>query len=749
MTPSVFSFPFHRTVLALAVCAAFMPVQAQTKAEETKSEEPKTEEASAEVIRPDETTVSVGLGGVDGSSADRALFGQYNGLRSGRDAVGLLGIDYSLRNPKTSTWVDLQGSDLLGDTRELRLVWKKPGDWKFSADYGELVRRDPNTVNTGLLGAGSTTPQVVRLPSGPGTGSDLELKTKRTGLGVGFTKSLNAAWQFEIDLKSENKEGSRLFGVGMNCPSPIAPGCAGTTGSNAGWALLMLPEPINANHSQIEARLSYAADKLRVSAGYYGSFYRNSNSTLNPSVPGSLNNPLGSPLVLSTGLQALLGQPVALPPDNQAHQLDLSGSYDFTNKTRGTFKLGYASATQNNDFAGAGLAGAPAGVANLGGKVITTLARVGLTSRPLPKLSLQADLRYEDKDDQTPIALYNTEGKQTYSNRHLPSQKVAGKLQANWQFSSDYRGTLGLDYESIDRGVFTASSAVSGISALRQKTDETGVRAELRRRMSENFSGAISVSSSQRDGSNWLRDNSGRGVTEVSDPATGFFPTAIFMPSLANRQRDKVKLFADWQPTEELTLQFSAEGGKDKHHSPSSYGVRDTDMNQFSVDWAYALSYAWNFTGYVSQGVQTFDQSRPAGYVMAFENTSSAVGIGFTGKISSKLEVGGNLSYLDDKSVYAQTLDNFTGADSVALLAATSGLPDVVYRQTALKLFGKYALDKRSAVRVDLVHQRTSMNDWAWGYNGVPFTYSDGTTATQKPKQSVGFIGITYIYQLP
>ena len=133
---------------------------------------------------------------------------------------------------------------------------------------------------------------------------------------------------------------------------------------------------------------------------------------------------------------------------------------------------------------------------------------------------------------------------------------------------------------------------------------------------------------------------------------------------------------------------------------------------------------------------------------MAFENTNLSAGVGFTGKVSGKIEVGGNLSYHDDKSSYNQTLDTFAGTFNAAVLAASGGLPDVTYRQTALKLFGKYALDKRSAVRVDLVHQRAKMNDWTWGYNGVPFTYSDGTTLTQKQSQSVSFIGITYVYQL-
>lgn len=735
MIHSVLSIRFRLTAVAIAASVACMHVHAEAEPEEGQKVQ---------------AAVSVGLGMVNGSSADRAMFGQYNGLRKDSNAFGLLGIDYSSHNPETSDWIDFQGENLLGDTREMRLIWKNPGDWRFTANYGELIHYDPNTLDSGMLNLGSTTPQSVVLPNGPGSGSEFELKTKRTALGVGFSKFINPSVQLEMDLKSENKDGSRLFAIGMNCPSVLAP-CGSTTNFNTGWALLMLPEPIKSNHSQIEARINYSQEKLRVSAGYYGSFYRNGNTTLNPGVPASLNNPLGSPLALSSGLQSLLSQPVALPPDNQAHQLDLTGNYAFTDKTQGTFKLGYSSATQDRDFASSGLTGAPAGVANLGGKVDTTLMRLGLTSRPMPKLSLLADWRYEDKDDQTPIAYYNFANSSTsYTNRRLPSRKDGGKLQASWQFAGGYRGTVGVDYESIDRGTYTPSNAIEGISALRQKTEETGLRAELRRQMTENFSGSVSISSSTRNGSNWLRDNSGPGVTEVSNPAdlvSGFMAGSILMPSLADRKRDKIKVFSDWQPTQKLTLQFSAEEGVDRYGSNIAYGLQDTRVNNFAIDWVYAESFNWNFNGYVSQGLQTFQQSRYAGYLMAFENTSINAGIGFTGRLSSKVMIGGNLAYSDDKSVYAQRLDTFASADSVALLAATGGLPDVVYSQTALKFFGVYTLDKQSSVRVDVVHQQTSVNDWAWRYNNIPFAYSDGTTVAQKQSQSAGFIGITYAYR--
>ncbi|MBA3056898.1 MAG: MtrB/PioB family decaheme-associated outer membrane protein [Gammaproteobacteria bacterium] len=694
MTSFIFSLRARRTAVALAVGTACLAAQAQ--------------DASVE------TTVSVGAGAIDGSKADRAIFGQYNGLRD-NSVVGLLGVDYSLRNPETSAWVEFQGANLLGDTRELGLVWKKPGNWKFTADYGELVRYEPNTINTGLLGAGSSTPQVVAIAAG--TGNDLNLKTKRAGLGLGFTKIISPALQLQVDVKSENKTGARPFGAFMNCLASTSSTCLAVPG----LAVLMLPEPIDANHSQVEARLSYAMEKLRVSVGYYGSFYRNANSTLNPSGP-------------FTGVADPM---LALPPDNQAHHWDLSGNYDFTTSTRGTFKLGYTTASQDAGFVSAGPA------ANLGAKVNTTLAKVGLTSRPMPKLSLLADLRYENKDDQTPLANYNSVG----TNRQLSSEKTLGKLQANWQFNSDYRGTLGADYEFIDRGVFTPSSVLSSMVPLRQKTVEGGIRAELRRRMADDLSGAISVSSSQRDGSNWLQGNPGvPGVTKVFYPASSFDLTqTVFMPTLADRQRDKIKLFADWQANEKLSLQFSAEEGRDKFSTPSAYGLQSTRMNQLGVDWGYAVNYNWALNGYLSRSGQTLNQARYAGSVMAFDNTNLAASIGVTGKATSKVHVGGSLTYVDDKSVYAQTLT----ASAPPTLLAGGGLPDIVYRQTALKLFANYALEKGSSVRLDFVHQHVSANDWAWGNNGTQFAYSDGSTVAQSQDQNVSFIGITYIYKLP
>ena len=731
MTTIVRQTGFRQTVLAMAVLAAFAPAHAES-------------ESVAE------STVSAGAALVTGDGADRSIFGQYNGLRW-QDGYGLLDFDYYRRNDDTGTVTRFIGTNLGLQTRELSFLWKRQGDWRLTADYGSLVRYDPYTVNTGMVGAGSTTPQVVHLAGGPGTGGELNPGTKRESLGVAVSKWFGPAMQLDASIKTENKDGSRIFGRGMNCPSALAPGCGFTTGIATGWAALYLSEPIDSNHTQLEARLSYATGKLRLNGGYYGSFYNNQVGTLTPGVPGALNGPLGNLLPLSAGLQPLLSQAIALPPENEAHHFDFGGIYAFTPTTRANFKLAYTHASQRQDYAGSGLSGGPGGINNLSGEMDRVMALAGITSRPMKNLSLTANMRYEDTNDDTPLAAYNVVGAApdtvySYTNRNYGATRLRGKAQASYQFSSDYRGTLGVDYDSIDRTPFTRTSWVRGVSALRQQNEELSYRAELRRRMSENFSGTIAYVYSDRDGSNWLQPNAGPGVTEITD-AAAFGPNAIFMPSLADRKREKIRLLANWEPMEGLALQFGIDNGKDTFKTPTDYGLRSSKMYLYTVDADYALTDSWNLNGFFSIGSQKLNQSRPEGYIMAFDNSNTSVGLGLTGKPMSALQVGARVSYFEDKNEYAQSLDANARANSVGLLNATGGLPDIVFRTTEFRLFGAYQLSKTSTIRVDAIYFRAKFNDWGYGYAGVPFAFGDNTTVSMEEDQSTTFIGARYIYR--
>ena len=739
MTTSKEFCVFSRTAIALAVLAAFAPARAQD---------------IGQLTAPG-NSVSVGVGVVTGDEKDRARFGMFNGMRK-NDYYGLFGFSYLDRDAASGRWFTLEGRNLGLDSREVGFSYRRLGDLKLWGEYSELVRHDPRTVNTGLIGGGTTTPTVVLLPT-PGSGSDLNLQTKRKGIGLNVEKWFGGALQLEVNFKNEDKSGARLFGKGFACTSGTAPGCLGTTATATGWALLILPEPVNSTIRQMDVKLNYNGGNLKLTGGYYGSFYTNSNGNITPSVPGTLLNPLGTPLPLNTGLQSILNLPVALWPDNEAHQVYVAGNYSFSPKTKVNFKYAYTHATQTEDFAGMGLTGAPAGRSHLGGEINTSRLQLGFSSHPLAKLHLHGDVKYEDKDNKTPVDTYNIEGTNTFTNTAPSPTKLDGKLEASYKLPANYSVGAGVFYESEDFGNFTPTASVAGLSGIRQKLEETGYRLELRKSMSETLNGAVSYVSSRREGkSPWLKPNRlpATGVREADPGCVStttndciYSRTAIFPFIFEDRERDKFRVMANWQPTDRLSLQLFLEDGEDVLHGPTEHGLRDTGMQMASIDASYTLSDAWRLTGYVSRGKQTLNAGHSTGYDATITDTNDSVGLGIVGKVSGRMRVGADLTYLNDVLKYYQVQDPLASAANADFLAASGGLPDVTYRLTQLKLFGEYALDKSSYLRLDLVHHKTRFNEWTYSYNGVPYFYGDNTTITAKENQSVTMIGASYVYR--
>ena len=755
---------YPQTLIAIAVLATFGPARAQD---------------IGELTAPG-NSISAGISGATGDEKDRARFGMFNGLRKG-DVNGLLGFSYLDRDSDSGKWFTLEGRNLGLDNRELSFSYRKLGDLKFSGEYSELVRHDPRTINTALQGPGTPNPTVVLLAA-PGTGSDLNLELKRKSISLNAEKWFGGNVQLEVNFKNEDKTGARFWGRGFSCTTPFSasppaaartvnPAAGGSgalsagvcippvspltavltggaaSGGNSQWALLLLPEPVNSTIRQIDTKFNYSGANLKLSGGYYGSFYVNNEGNLTPTIPGTLNNPLGTPTALNADLRNILGQPMALWPDNQSHQLFLGGNYSVTPKTKVNFKYSWAHATQNEGFLNMGLANAPAGVSSLNGKVDTTRAQVGFSSHPLDALHLHGDAKYEKKDNNTPLALYNSEGTATFTNGTPSPQKYDVKLEGSYRLPKDYSVTAGIFYDNDDHGTWTPTDAAGGVSGIRQKLEEKGYRLELRKAMSETFTGWLSYSSARRSGiSSWLAPNALplTGVTPVTD-AQIYNRTAIFPFIFENRTREKWKAMGNWSPTDRLALTFFVEDGRDYYTGPTEHGLRDTGMRMYSADASFALNDDWKLSGYLSRGEQTLNAGHSTGYDAALKDTADSLGLALTGRLSQRAQMGADLTYLNDTLKYAQTQDPSASAANARFLAEQGGLPDVTYRLLRLKLFGQYAVDKTSYVRLDLIHQRTLFNEWTYNFNGVPFTYSDNTTLTATQDQRVTFLGVSYV----
>lgn len=688
---------FKISVISCALMAAWQT----SSAAEGASDEVKA-------LTQPESVVSVGVGNWSG---DRFQFGKYDGMRDGK-SYGLLDLDVVKRDDATGTWLSLFGRNLGQDSRELNAEWLRQGDIGVSLGYSRLTRDDPMSFSTGLRGIGD---MVQTISGAAGANAlpkrEISLGTTRDLLEVGLYKNISDALDLRISFKNEKKEGVRAAGQGANA--------------------YFLTEPIDANTRQLEAILGYAGERLQLSGGYSASWYQNHNSLMVGAINGGATTSL------------------SLPMDNQAHRLFVDGGYSFTPTTRGTIKLSYGTATQDETLPFANdwtrWAGSPA---SLSGRVNTTTAELGLTARPLPKLSLTANLRYHDVNDKTPVVRFTNQANGYYTAHGYRTK--SGKLEGTYRLTDGYSFTAGMDYKDQDRTAPRNGNmaAITQIEApFRQKIDEATYRLQLRRAFSDAINGSVAYLHSKRTGSG-----------DVTTTAAGV-EAAINPSHIADRKRDKLRGLLDWSPSERLALQFTIEDSRDKYDFRPALGVaaanvpqglKDGSANLYSADANYALTDNWQLNAYYSLDIT---KSRQLGAddnaafnqkVTDFKETANSLGLGAKGQISSNFRVGANFEWVGSVTKTDQRVAN----------RAITPLNDIVNKMARLKLFAEYQMEKNSSLRFDVIHERWSTDDWTWTFQGgSPYVFNglataiDGTTAILRPKQSSGFVGVRYNYK--
>lgn len=667
--------------------------------------------------------VSLGAGFVD---RDNQRFGQYTGLHE-EGAYLLLDIDYRRLVSDTGTWYRLRGRSLGLDSRELRFEHERQGNWGYFIEYDQVPRFDPYTVRTGLQGIGSTAQTIV--PVAVGAGAEHRLKTERKKWSLGFGKAMRDKWDVKVSFRNEEKEGARLWGQGSFSPAHYR----------------FLADPIDQTTRQLDAVASYAGERLQLSGGYHATDFDNRNRLLNV---GPAANVAGTP---AAGLAPIAA--MALPPGSQSHQFHFGGGYGITQTTRATFKVAYTRQTQDQDF----LAVGPniSGRTHLGGRVDTTFAQLGLAARPLPGLSVLANLRYEDRDDKTPLAGYTTTGAGTVTfagtNEPRSIETTAGKLEATYALPLSLRVTAGVDYEEKKRNTYLLRSV-----SHRAETEEQTYRIELRRPIAETLTGGVAYLHSERDGSSFLTNVTSTGGAIAAGS------NLIAPMHYADRDRDMVRATLAWAPLERLSLQFRAEEARDEYGTrdpgPFRLGPRKGEASLLGADAALTLAEGWQATAFVSRNDNKFEihscgGSTPTG-VCPGTGTATAwgartrtlgqsFGAGMQGKALARLDLGAELSYSrfkDEFDVGPLSGSAAPAGPPASVISVPAVLPTITTKAAALKLYAKYALGKGSGVKLVYAYDRWKSDDWTWNN----WAYNDGTTVTQDNNQRVNFIGVQY-----
>src|SRR4051812_50136649 len=101
-----------KTIMALAVLAAFAPARAQ--------------ESDANALKRPDSSVRLGVGITPGNERDRTIWSQYNGMREG-DTHLLLDLDYVKRNDETGLWTTLRRRNPRLDSRDAAAAKQRQG----------------------------------------------------------------------------------------------------------------------------------------------------------------------------------------------------------------------------------------------------------------------------------------------------------------------------------------------------------------------------------------------------------------------------------------------------------------------------------------------------------------------------------------------------------------------------------------------------------------------------------------------
>jgi MtrB/PioB family decaheme-associated outer membrane protein len=506
--------------------------------------------------------------------------------------------------------------------------------------------------------------------------------------------------------------------------TPLAYRLRATSFYDVGTRLSFLTEPLSQKTKEIEATVNYAGENLLLSGGYFGSFFTNDNNHYN--VNGQVS-----------AYSASVDPNMSLAQDNEAHSVFLSGNYKFTPTTRGVFKVAYTRGLQNNDF----YAPLRVGLSNtsLDGRVDTTAVTMGLSSHPTSKLALNANVRYENRDDKTPLLQYfNTTPNYTGSgyNNDTSRRNISAKLDGTYRLPMLLSLVGGLDWTQTTR-----AEPVSRSLDWRHTTDEWSARLGLRRSLADNLNGSVSVIHSDRTGDAYdpttTYAENGFGDFYNNGAFNSLTPRFINPILWADRKRDKVKANLDWTPLEALSVQFVAQSAWDSYgaYNGSPVGNDRGRAVLYSADANYALSEDSNLTAWVSQDDTHMRQKTNMAYLnnvaekpwsVDLGNLGKSVGFGANFKATEKLRLGAEYQLSLDRNVAMQG-------------PGVTSAPTVTTRHASLKLTGDYAYRRNMGIKVQYVYDKWNSNDWAWSDESL---YGDGTSANAHLTQSVNYIGV-------
>lgn len=641
---------------------------------------------------------------------DNYKFGRHNGLDEEGSYLLLNGAWQNILEDGRRIDINLKNGGQ--DNRQAHATYSRQGSYSISAAYEAIPQAGYRGARTPFIEQNDYD-NVLRLPSGwvdgnttrnmPGLApalrnEDLENMRRRTmaAMELGMLQD----WDFNLQFSHEERDGTHLRG-----------GSFLTSATQ-----LAIPRDLITD--TMEASVFYTGESLTMRFGYYLSLFSTTHEGI------SWENPFES---LLPG--ADMGY-MAVEPDNRFHQVSASIAYRMSPGTMLNVQAALGTGEQDNDYlpatSNALLGNIALPAAALDGEVETRTLHARLNSRLSRSVSLQANVRSDKRDNQSPELAFTQVVTDSYisgdaTNRAYDITRKNYDVSGNFRPSSDFRLRAAVEKKDVSRNYMEVDETSENIAWIDTRVSAWDF-ASLR----------LKYLQSDRDGSRVIYDQPGglAGGLEQNPLLRRFH--------VADRDRDSWQVALDIDPLPWMFITLASEINEDVYPE-SSIGLRESTVRTHSLDANFIASQSTRYAIFVNRDVERSRQAGSEGFAEPdwfATNKDKTWTFGFAANyedIEKPWKLSMNLS-----------VSEFAGASDVDTYTDVSPFPDLVAQMYRADLEFSYRLADKRQLTIGYVFEEYDFRNWqldAAGVTSVPKLLSAGINS---PNYSVSVLSVGY-----
>ncbi|MCL1147062.1 MtrB/PioB family decaheme-associated outer membrane protein [Shewanella marinintestina] len=584
-----------------------------------------------------ETQGYIGSVGVSVGSVDADDNHAINQFGTGEDGA-IAGVNADLAYQQSGYKAKVQAHQLGMDNGFVTMEAGKSGHYKLDVDYQTITTNQGSNASTNLWQNNG-----MLTPSDQTRVLDLALQRQRSGIGFeyDFSEVLGLGLSSYARYDREDKTGHRSASLTSPTPTNFA-------------------EAVDETTDKFSAGVVLDGANWLSELSYNGSRYDNNMS--------DLSLPYAYDVYSAT-------------PDNQAHQVSLSGQYRLASSVfSGRVVTGRM--IQDQDLIQ--MSGNP--IQNWDGQVDTLSSNLAASTRVSSRLRLGASYDYSKRDNRSSVfdfAQYEFNSMSGAFKQNVPMdiERQTFKTNASYRIASGYRLQAGYDYKQVERSY-----------GEREETRDNEFWSKLNIRAIDKLTLDFGVSYGERGGSDYQANELTSDETE----------SLMRKYNLADRKRTEVNARASYAPLEWLTFDVSTYYANDDYDA-TEIGL--TQAKDYGYDMNVHIQVAEPLSVYAFAGLQWIDSDQNGDQASVWhtevndEFINLGLGATYSGLMDGRLILGSDYLFANSSSNTGVNGCNYGNSNPNSYGSYYS------YNHS-VSLYGQYLISEQMAVKLAYQFER-------------------------------------------